>query len=268
MTEQDRPFCAAVDTASSSAVDDIFSARVDEIAGFRFDTNVVKVFPDMIKRSVPGYQTIIAMTGTLAERYVRANSKCYDLGCSLGASTIAMRHGIKVDGCSILAIDNSPEMIERCKLIIAADSAETSKLQADQIQPAVQVICGDALDMAIDNASMVVMNFTLQFIAPAQREALIQRIYEGLNPGAIFILSEKIAFADTHLNELMIDLHYSFKRANHYSDLEIARKRSALENVLLPETLETHRDRLQNAGFTSIDVWFQCFNFASLLAIK
>ncbi|RLA45618.1 MAG: carboxy-S-adenosyl-L-methionine synthase CmoA [Gammaproteobacteria bacterium] len=248
--------------------DTLFSAAVDDIAGFRFDANVVKVFPDMIKRSVPGYQTIIAMTGTLAERYVLPNSRCYDLGCSLGASTIAMRHGINADGCSIVAIDNSPEMVARCEAIIAADARASIRPASDRQEPSVQVICNDVLDAEISQASMVVMNFTLQFIAPELREDLIQRIYQGLQPGGIFILSEKIAFADKQLNTLMIDLHHAFKRANEYSELEISQKRTALEDVLLPETLETHRHRLQNVGFSNIDVWFQCFNFASLLAIK
>ena len=43
---------------------------------------------------------------------------------------------------------------------------------------------------------------------------------------------------------------------------------SALENVLIPETITVHRERLMDAGFSSVDVWFQCFNFMSMLAIK
>jgi tRNA (cmo5U34)-methyltransferase len=238
--------------------DTLFAGPVAEIAGFRFDEDVVAVFPDMIKRSVPGYQTIIAMTGTLAERYAQANSNCYDLGCSLGASTLAMRRAINVTNCRIVAVDNSPEMIKRCKAIL---SAESSNVPVDLIR-------ADILDSTIVDASMVVMNFTLQFIAPTLREKLIQEIYRGLKPGGIFILSEKIAFADQHLNELMVDLHHSFKRANHYSDLEISQKRTALDNVLLPETLTKHRARLHDAGFNKVEPWFQCFNFASLLAIK
>jgi tRNA (cmo5U34)-methyltransferase len=77
-----------------------------------------------------------------------------------------------------------------------------------------------------------------------------------------------VTFEDPHLDELNIDLHHQFKRANGYSDLEIAQKRSALENVLLPETLNQHKQRISQAGFSSCDVWFQCFNFASLVALK
>lgn len=238
--------------------DTLFASPLREIPGFRFDSEVAEVFPDMIERSVPGYQTIIAMTGTLAERYAQADSNCYDLGCSLGASTVAMRRAINVLNCSIVAVDNSPDMIRHCKTALAAESSNIT----------VNLICENLLDTAITDASMVVMNFTLQFVDLELRENLIQEIYKGLRPGGILILSEKIAFADQHLNELMVDLHHSFKRSNHYSDLEISQKRTALENVLLPETMDTHKKRLRNAGFKNIEAWFQCFNFTSLLAIK
>ena len=238
--------------------DKLFSRPLADIAGFTFDADVVAVFPDMIQRSVPGYETIIAMTGTLAGRYAQPQSSCYDLGCSLGASTLAMAQHIQVPDCGIVAIDNAPAMIEHCATILAHEQSDT----------AVELICADLLDSPINNASMVVLNFTLQFLPPEARSALMQRIYDALLPGGILILSEKIAFADAHLNQLMIELHHSFKRANGYSELEVAQKRSALENVLIPETLDQHRQRLNSVGFNSIDIWFQCFNFASLLAIK
>ncbi len=238
--------------------DTIYASPLDAIADFAFDANVVRVFPDMIQRSVPGYSTIIAMTGVLAERYAQAGTHCYDLGCSLGASTLAMRALLDGRGCDIIAVDNSPAMIEHCRTLIAADAHATP----------VTLELADINAIAIENASVAVMNFTLQFIAPARRETLLRRIGDAMQPGGVLVLSEKIRFEDEHLLQLNTELHHAFKRANGYSDLEIAQKRSALENVLIPETLRTHRDRLQRAGFASVDVWFQCFNFASLVAIK
>jgi tRNA (cmo5U34)-methyltransferase len=238
--------------------DTIYSSPLDAIADFAFDANVARVFPDMIQRSVPGYSTIIAMTGVLAERYARAGTRCYDLGCSLGASTLAMRALLDDRDCNIIAVDNSSAMIERCRALIDGDRHATP----------VTLELADINTIAIDNASVAVMNFTLQFIPLEQRETLLRRIANAMQPGAILVLSEKIRFDDEHLQQLNTDLHHAFKRANGYSDLEIAQKRTALETVLIPETLQTHRERLQRAGFTSIDVWFQCFNFASLVAIK
>lgn len=237
--------------------DDIYANPVDP-GLFQFDDKVARVFPDMIKRSVPGYTTIVAMTGLLAGRYATPGSRLYDIGCSLGASTLAMRQHVNHDDCQIVGIDNSEAMLSRCQTVIDTDSHETP----------VSLVCAKAQDVAIENASVVVFNFTLQFIPPEERDELIGRVYRGLDPGGIMILSEKVTFEDPHLDELNIELHHQFKRANGYSDLEIAQKRSALENVLVPETLAQHKARIASAGFGSCDVWFQCFNFASLIALK
>jgi tRNA (cmo5U34)-methyltransferase len=238
--------------------DTLYANPLPQVNNFAFDDLVVNVFPDMIKRSVPGYATIINMIGNLAERYAQADSDCYDLGCSLGAATLAMRHRIQAVNCRIIGIDNSAAMIARCQQVIAADSAEVE----------VELFCEDICEHPISNASVVVLNFTLQFIALEKREIILRKIYQGLKPNGVLILSEKLAFEDAQHESLMIELHHNFKRANGYSDLEIAQKRSAIENVLIPETLNTHRQRLKDAGFSSVDVWFQCFNFASIIAIK
>lgn len=228
------------------------------VADFVFDDKVAAVFTDMINRSVPGYASIITQIGTLAERYAQPDSVCYDLGCSLGAATLALRHHIKADSCRIVAIDNSPAMIERCQKVIHADKSPVS----------VELRCADILDVEIKDASMVVLNFTLQFVPLAQRDDLMRRIAAGLRPGGMLILSEKIHFEDAALNALFIDLHHRFKEQNGYSRTEISQKRAAIEKVLVPETLRTHEQRIQAAGFSSVAVWFQCFNFASMVAVK
>ncbi|WP_045825433.1 carboxy-S-adenosyl-L-methionine synthase CmoA [Teredinibacter turnerae] len=237
---------------------DTLYATDPPLGDFVFDQQVVDVFPDMIKRSVPGYMTIIHMVGQLAERYAQSGTRCYDLGCSLGASTLAMRHRIQAADVELVAIDNSSDMINRCKMVLDADSAEVP----------VALRCEDLEQSDIENASVVVMNFTLQFIPVARREALIRRIYQGMVPGGVLILSEKLTFDNAHHDNLMTELHHYFKKTNGYSEMEIARKRNAIENVLIPESLESHKTRLASAGFTGTELWFQCFNFSSLLAFK
>ena len=238
--------------------DNLYATPVTQPGLFTFDHTVAQVFPDMIKRSVPGYTTIIAMTGLLAGRYAQPGSTIYDLGCSLGASTLSMRQNIHHQDCQIHGIDNSAAMLERCQSVIDTDSHEVP----------VSLSCANLQDIAIENASVVVLNFTLQFIAREQRDAVIQTIHDGLRPGGIMVLSEKVSFEDPHLDELNIDLHHDFKRAHGYRDLAIAQQRDAIEHVLLPETLSAHKNRIAQAGFGSCDVWFQCFNFASLVALK
>jgi len=244
--------------SDSDQQDTIYAQANPELGEFIFDQKVVDVFPDMIKRSVPGYSTIIHMVGQLAERYAQSSSRCYDLGCSLGASSLAMRHRVTAANVSIVAVDNSEDMIERCRQVFAADSGEVD----------VELHCQDLEQTQIEQASVVVLNFTLQFIAPSERSALIRKIYQGMLPGGVLVLSEKLQFDDDHHNQLMTELHHYFKKTNGYSDLEIAQKRSALENVLIPESVNTHKQRLADAGFVGTEVWFQCFNFASLLAFK
>jgi len=238
--------------------DSLYADPLSEHGLFAFDDSVARVFPDMIKRSVPGYSTIVSMTGVLAGKYAMAGSVLYDLGCSLGASTLAMRQHIQQVDCRIISVDNSTAMLERCQSIVDTDTHETP----------VTLTCADVQDVVITNASVVVLNFTLQFIPRELRDRVISGIYEGLLPGGVMVLSEKVTFEDPHLDELNIELHHQFKRANGYSELEVARKRSALETILLPETLNRHRQRIASAGFSSCDVWFQCFNFASLIALK
>ena len=238
--------------------DRIFAEIIEKPADFVFDDRVAAVFPDMLKRSIPGYPAIINMIETLTERYAQPGSNLYDLGCSLGASSLAMLKGLKVRDCRIIGIDNSNAMIDRCRQI-ASRPGDAARME---------FICADVNSCEFSNASVVVMNFTLQFIDPAQRRPLLAKIATGMLPGGILILSEKVKFGNQHVNELLIDVYHAFKKANGYSELEISQKRSALENVLIPETIETHAQRLLDSGFSSADVWFQCFNFMSMLAIK
>ncbi len=238
--------------------DTLYVDPLDTVANFTFDQSVVDVFPDMIKRSVPGYPTILHMIGQMAERYCQSGTNCYDLGCSLGAATLAMRHRIHSAGARIVSVDNSKDMITRCQQVVDADSNETP----------VTLIHDDILNVEIENASVCVLNFTLQFVSTDQREALLEKIYKGMVPGGILIVSEKLAFDNLEHQSLMTEFHHYFKKTNGYSDLEIAQKRNAIENVLISESFETHQQRLQKIGYKSTELWFQCFNFASFIAFK
>lgn len=243
---------------NACAHDNIYATPIARITDFVFDEKVADVFTDMVSRSVPGYGTLLSAISLLAERYVESDSVCYDLGCSLGGSTLALRHGIHQAGCRIIAVDNSSAMVNRCRERLAQNSAATP----------VELLCADIRDITIENASLVVLNFTLQFLPTADRLVLLQRICQGLRAGGALIISEKLAFTDPRQQALHCDMHHAFKRAQGYSDLEISQKRTALENVMIPETLEQHRARLCAAGFASCEPWFQYFNFVSLIALK
>ena len=238
--------------------DTLFAHPKPMIVDFEFDESVAAVFSDMIRLSVPGYGTLVTLTGLLAEQYVQPQSRVYDLGCSLGAVTLSIHQRIRGKNCHMIAVDNSQSMVERCKSHLPEDLGNVS----------IDVVCADMAKVIIRDASVVVINLTLQFIDPALRLKLLQSIYEGILPGGALILSEKICF-DTPQEQLFQEgMHIAFKKANAYSELEISQKRSALENVLIPDSIETHFNRLHKAGFTAVYQWFQCFNFVSFLAIK
>jgi len=241
--------------------DNIYNTEQEAVADFEFNSAVARVFPDMIKRSVPGYAETVAMSGTIAARYARSGTNLYDLGCSLGAVTLAMRHALKTPGCRIIGVDNSESMLERAGHFLALDDGSVKD------ETMVDLVCADICDYPLENASVTALNFVLQFIEPEKRLDLLQSIAAATCDGGALILSEKIAFSDEE-QSIQDALHHDFKRANGYSDLEIAQKRSAIENVLIPETEDVHRQRLKQAGFSQIIRWYQCFNFVSYLAIK
>ncbi|ATW45750.1 carboxy-S-adenosyl-L-methionine synthase CmoA [Glaesserella parasuis] len=238
--------------------DALFSAPIEKLGDFTFDESVAEVFPDMIQRSVPGYSNIITAIGMLASRCVTDQSNVYDLGCSRGAGILSIRRNVEKAGVRIIGVDNSEPMVERCR----------RHLEAYHSDIPVEILCDDIRHIEIKNASMVVLNFTLQFLPREDRLALLRKIYHGLNPNGVLVLSEKFTFEDNTINELLIDLHHTFKRANGYSELEVSQKRTALENVMRTDSIDTHKARLKEAGFSQVDLWFQCFNFGSMITIK
>lgn len=240
--------------------DDIYAAD-DAVAGrFEFNEAVARVFPDMLRRSIPGYVATLDAIAALADRFVQPDTRCYDLGCSLGAATLVMQHAIRAPGCRITAIDNAPAMVRRCREIVARE--------ANPAGAPVEVVEGDLRTSRVENASMVVMNYTLQFVPVAERGPVLRGIADGMTEGGILVLSEKVVDEDGLVESLLVDLHHDYKRRNAYSDLEISRKRAALEDVLIPETIGAHRRRLAAAGFRHAGVWLRQFNFVSLLAIR
>ncbi|MCG7946810.1 MAG: carboxy-S-adenosyl-L-methionine synthase CmoA [Candidatus Thiodiazotropha taylori] len=238
--------------------DELYADPQQMVPDFVFDERVAKVFPDMINRSVPGYATIINMIGTLASRRVTRGSNSYDLGCSLGAASMAVRSSMPHQDYGLIAVDNSLPMLQQAEKL----------LQQDQADSPIQLVCSDVRNVVIERASMIILNFTLQFIPAEDRLDFLTQLYDGMQDNGLLVLSEKIALSNEASQNLFTEMHHSFKKAQGYSDLEISQKRSALENVLVPETLERHKQRLQKIGFSTVEVWFQCFNFVSLLAIK
>ena len=235
--------------------DNLFNANID-IADFRFDKEVVEVFDDMVRRSVPGYDSMIQMIGLIARMYGQDNTNYYDLGLSTGPISLAIALNNKHQKNTFFAIDNSEEMVNKCK--------QSLESKIDNLQ----ATCADINQIHIENESIVVLNLTLQFIDVKDRSNLIKKIYEGLNPSGVLIISEKIHFEDKETQDQITNLHIDFKKENGYSELEIANKRQAIENVLITDTKTIHIERLKDCGFKDTSCFFQCLNFVSFLSVK
>ncbi len=246
------------DHSDSIARDQVFAQPQAQVVDFAFNAAVADVFPDMLRRSIPGYETIISQLGVLARQYVVDGSRVYDLGCSLGAATLAMASQLRQRDVQYVCVDNSAAMTERCAQRLGRHLSTND----------FELVCADVCELTMQPASMAVLNFTLQFIAPEQRQALLKKIYQSLLPGGVLVLSEKIRFADEAQQQQIDDLYMEFKRANGYSEMEISQKRTALEKVMVPDTLDVHFKRLQAAGFGQPVLWFQSFSFVSVLAVK
>lgn len=239
--------------------DQVFSQPRSQIVDFAFDETVASVFPDMIRRSIPGYELVVPMTGLLAARALRdtGSDRAYDLGCSLGATTLAILKSLaalEIDKphLELVAVDNAAAMLEQARAAVT--------------DPRVTFLEADVRSLTIENAGAVTMNWVLQFLAPQSRDEMLSAIRAGLCQRGVLLLSEKVRSDDVDIEAFNDAAHLDFKRANGYSELEISQKRSALEQVMITDTIETHRARLRAAGFSRIQVWYQCLNWASFVA--
>ncbi len=238
--------------------DNIYANKKSHIKPFEFNEKVVDVFDDMIHRSVPLYNEMIKRQTILAARSYKENSYIYDLGCSNGNSGLSFLSHMGNKNFKMIGIDNSPAMIEEYeKRLTNRPNSINIKLK-----------CSDIQSVEMEIASVVVINLTLQFLPLKDRDNLFNKIYKSLIPGGILLFTEKVEHQDSDLSDLQQDLYYQYKKENGYSNLEISQKRDALENVLIPETIENHQKRLIKTGFVKTDIWLKWFNFTSFICIK
>ena len=225
---------------------------------FEFDESVANVFVDMLGRSVPMYHECQSLAVHWGARFAKANTSVYDLGCSTGTLLLKLAQSIdKNKDIALLGVDNSPAMLEKSREVLKQSPIPCELFEADLNH-----------GISIKNASVVIMNYTLQFVLPEHRIALLKNIFEGLVPGGSLVLIEKIKSDIPELNETFIDFHHQFKRDRDYSDLEISRKREALENVLIPWTVEENQSLIKKSGFHTLDLFFKWNNFAGFIALK
>ena len=142
------------------------------------------------------------------------------------------------------------------------------QLQALNFDSHVELVESDLANCSFADASLVLMNYTLQFVEVEKRLDVLKKICRSIRPGGALLVSEKFRHADPRLDQSLTELYLDYKRRNGYSELEIARKRDALENVLVPLTVEENQRLLGDAGFESNELILKWFNFGTFLAIR
>lgn len=225
---------------------------------FVFNERVVEVFDDMVDRSVPFYKEVIASSAQLLERFLTDDDTVYDLGCATGSSLIEFSRLLPNERLNFIGIDNSSPMLDKARL----------KAELFSCQDRVRFLLADITTFSHKGAGAIILNYTLQFIRPLLREEFLKRLYEHLRPGGVLLVSEKIINHDSRLNREYIEIYHQFKKSRGYSELEIAKKREALENILIPFSINENKTLLANSGFDSIETFFQWFNFCSFIAVK
>ncbi len=225
---------------------------------FIFDDRVAQVFDDMLDRSVPHYDEVIRSISRILAGQVEKGERVVDLGCATGTTLLKLSKLLEEKELSFLGIDNSPAMLDKARL----------KAELFSRKKYLNFICDDVMQVDQPGTAAFILNYTLQFIRPLHRESFLRKIYDNLRPGGICILSEKTISHHPRLNRRYIEIYHQFKKERGYSELEIAKKRESLENILIPCSPEENRSMLHAAGFIEVEPFFQWFNFVSFLAIK
>src|SRR5690606_28787498 len=242
----------------SKSKDNVFSEVIKKPSDFKFGATVANAFDDMVERSVPFYREIQRMIIEQAAEFALPGTNVYDLGCSTG-TTFTRLDAHVAKQVRFVGIDDSKDMLDKCK----------AKLKEANVSREYELKKADLHDdFKIENASVVILCLTMQFVRPIHREKLLKKIYEGLTPGGVLLVAEKILAEDHLFNRNFITHYYDYKRRNHYSDLEISQKREALENVLIPYKLSENLKLLTDAGFNHTEVFFKWYNFSGFTAIK
>ncbi|MEE8059669.1 MAG: carboxy-S-adenosyl-L-methionine synthase CmoA [Pseudomonadales bacterium] len=241
--------------------DQVFNSDVERGSDFEFNEEVAKVFDDMLTRSVPFYVEQQSLIKTISQQFYKPGTKIIDLGCSTGTTLIHLAKTIPAAD-HLVGFDNSHPMLEKARG--NTDIADV----ADRIELNYADLNGDLSNIDFSNASIVTLCWTLQFIRPLQRDALVKKVYDNMVDGGVLIVTEKVLTNDSHMNRFFIDFYYDFKRNNGYTEDEIAYKREALENVLIPYRFDENFELFRRNGFNIVETFFQWFNFAGILCVK
>lgn len=220
-----------------------------------FGGDVAKTFDDHIQKSVPGYLEGHELVSKLAPFFLgRAGSRFIELGCSTGALTQKVRQYTDRTDIEFTGIDIEDPMVQ---FAIANNSFDNCEFEL-----------GDALTYDYLGSDMVASYYTIQFINPAIRQQVINKVYESLNWGGAFVMFEKVRGPDARFQDMMTTLYNEYKLDQGYSEQEIIGKTLSLKGILEPFSSNANLEMLKRSGFTDINIIFKRLSFEGFLAIK
>lgn len=225
---------------------------------WQFNSDVTKVFHNMLRRSIPELEMMRNIVTMAGSRFVRPNTTILDLGCSCGDSLLPF---IKLFGATnhYIGVDRSEQMLDQAKKYFNAE-IEEGLVEFRNID-----LCNEFPDTS---ASLILSVLTMQFLPHADRITCLKKVYDALEKDGAFILVEKILGDDVNEDNFLVDLYYQLKNIQGYSWQAIERKRISLQNNMKPVTLKDNVEILCSIGFDTVTCLWRCLNFAAWIAIK
>ncbi len=240
------------------------STKVDKVVGdaiaaanarWDFGGDVVKGFDSHIERSVPGYREVHELIASISDFYVRDGSLVYELGCSTGTLTAMLGERHMDRDVTVIGVDREPAMV-------------TFAQQRSEHLPKVSIVESDLLEYSLQPASLTVACFTMQFVQPAVRQQLFDRIYASLEWGGALLMFEKVRAPDARFQDLMSSLYTDYKQDQGFTDAEIIAKSRSLKGVLEPFSTQGNLDLMSRAGFVDVMSVWKRLCFEGFLAVK
>jgi tRNA (cmo5U34)-methyltransferase len=224
-----------------------------------FSFTTIRDFDAHIAREIRGYETLFSIASGLADTVIATGTNVYDLGCSTGRFLVSLAKRIADETdtfrrryVQFIGIEPNDNFADRHR-----DAPDSVTFIRKRVTPSTQ----------FENASLISAIFTLQFIPIHERQPVVRNIYEGLNPGGVFLLAEKVYSSDPEIDRLINNSHLDFKR--EITDAaQILENDVRLRSIMRPLTLQENVSLLGNAGFNRCECFWRVNNFVALIAIK
>ena len=226
-----------------------------------FDTEVTRVFDDMLKRSIPQYEVMRDSVDMISRKLLQPGGMVLDLGASRGegVNRLIERYGARN---RYHLVETSAPMAEvirgRFSGLIEAGIVTVYEEDLRSFFP--PVVPG--------SVDVVLCVLTLMFVPVQYRQEILRTSYEAVRPGGGIILVEKILGTGADAERFMVEFYHTLKREHGYSREQVEAKSRSLESVLVSNSEQENKEMLLGAGFKEVNCFWKWMNFAGYLGLK